>query len=110
MTEGESTLEDGKTRQVIAAKLAGGLQVEVYPRAETSEMFNEIIGRLRTGAGDDLDQKLIVAGVTDYVVEANDIEQSCESCMYYLVHREFCDLPELMIPVEPDWPCRLWRI
>jgi hypothetical protein len=34
----------------------------------------------------------------------------CQECMYYLVHRKWCDLPELFVPVEPDWYCRLWRI
>jgi hypothetical protein len=34
----------------------------------------------------------------------------CQECMYYLVHRKWCDLPELALPVEPDWCCRLWRI
>jgi hypothetical protein len=30
--------------------------------------------------------------------------------MYYQVHRRFCELPELMVPVEPGWSCRLWRL
>jgi hypothetical protein len=30
--------------------------------------------------------------------------------MYYMVHSKCCDLPELALPVEPDWWCRLWRI
>lgn len=32
------------------------------------------------------------------------------TCMYFLVHRKWCDLPELSVPVEPEWWCRLWRI
>ena len=39
-----------------------------------------------------------------------DIEQACETCMYYKVHRRYCELPELELPVEPEWSCRLWRI
>jgi hypothetical protein len=30
--------------------------------------------------------------------------------MYYLIRRRHCALPELDLPVEPDWSCRLWRI
>lgn len=102
--------EDDRLRGEIAAMLKAGLETEAWPRAETSEMVNEIVGRLRGEAGDDLTAKLAVAGLTDHTVEADEIEQPCETCMYYLVHRRFCELPELMIPVEPHWSCRLWRI
>ena len=97
-------------RSVIAGKLKAGLKTEVFPRAETSEMVNEFITRLQNEAGDDLDKKLIISGFTDYTIEAHDIEQPCETCMYYQTHNKFCDLPELMLPVEPEWSCRLWRI
>jgi hypothetical protein len=29
--------------------------------------------------------------------------------MYYLVYNKFFDLPEIAIPIEPDWCCRFWR-
>ena len=102
--------DDEQLRGEIEAKLKGGLETEAWPRAETSEMVNEIVGRLRSEAGEDLTAKLVVAGVTDHTIEADEIEQPCETCMYFLVHRRFCELPELMIPVEPHWSCRLWRI
>lgn len=105
-----SAAEDDRLRGEIEAKLKSGLKTEAWPRAETSEMVNEVVGRLRTEAGDDLTAKLMVAGVTDHTIEADDIEQPCETCMYYLVHRQFCELPEMMIPVRPHWSCRLWRI
>lgn len=97
-------------RTIIAEKLKAGLKTEVYPRAETSEMVNDFVARLQNEAGDDLDKKLIISGFTDYTVEAHEIEQPCETCMYYQTHNKFCDLPELMLPVEPEWSCRLWRI
>ena len=105
-----STAEDDALRARIADLLAAGLKTEAFPRAESSEMVNEIIRRLREEAGDDLGKKLVIAGFTDHVIEADGIEQPCETCMYYLVHRRFCELPELMLPVEPHWSCRLWRI
>ncbi len=110
MSETESAARDDALREEIAARLKAGLETEAWPRAETSEMVNEVVARLRAEAGDDLTAKLVVAGVTDHTVEAEEIEQPCETCMYYLVHRRFCELPELMIPVAPEWSCRLWRI
>jgi hypothetical protein len=110
MTDRASSPDDDKLRDDIATRLASGLKTEVWPRAETAEMVNDFVARLRTEAGDDLDKKLIVAGFTNHTIEADGFEQPCETCMYYLVHRKFCDLPELMLPVEPHWSCRLWRI
>lgn len=110
MTQEASSPEDDAQRDQIGKMLSGDLETEVWPRAETSEMVNEIVGRLRTEAGDDLEKKLVIGGFTDHMIEADEIEQPCETCMYYLVHRRFCELPELMVAVEPEWSCRLWRI
>lgn len=98
------------TRAEIAKLLSEGLKTEAWPRAEASEDVNEIVNRLQVEAGDYLKKKLVISGFTDYTVEADGIEQPCETCMYYKVHAKFCDLPELMLPVEPEWSCRLWRI
>lgn len=103
-------MDSETTRADIAMLLSSGLKTEAWPRAETSADVNKIVGRLQVEAADDLEKKLIVAGFTDYTVEADEIEQPCETCMYYQVHAKFCELPELMLPVEPEWSCRLWRI
>lgn len=108
--EGIDIVAETKIRKEISEKLTGGLKTEVFPRAETSEMVNEFVTRLQQEAGEDIDKKLIISGFTNYPVEADEIEQPCETCMYYLAHRKFCELPELMLPVEPEWSCRLWRI
>jgi hypothetical protein len=100
---------DGPVRDQIAALLQGGLKTEVWPRAESSEDVAALVQRLH-GVAADLRGKLVVAGFTDHVITADGLEQPCETCMYYLVNRRFCELPELMLPVEPDWSCRLWRI
>ncbi len=97
-------------RQDIAARLAAGLETEVWPRAGTSEEVNALVRRLQVEAGDDLVKKLVISGFTDHTIVAEDMPQPCETCMYYKVHARFCDLPELMLPVEPEWSCRLWRI
>lgn len=96
-------------RREIRALLAGGLETEVFPRADSAEEVRAVIGRLQA-VGADLPRRLVVAGVTLTPVEHGGIEQPCETCMYYLVHRRHCELPELDMPVEPSWSCRLWRI
>jgi hypothetical protein len=100
---------DEETLERIRELLAGGLKTEVFPRADSQDEVIAVTGRLRA-AGDDLEAKLVIAGFTDHPVEYGGIEQACETCMYFLVHRRFCELPELMVSVEADWSCRLWRI
>jgi hypothetical protein len=101
---------DQALRAEIGSLLRSDLKTEAWPRANTSAMIETVIARLRTERGGDLTAKLVIAGFTDHPVAANQIEQPCETCMYYLVHRQFCELPELMLPVSPQWSCRLWRI
>lgn len=105
-----SPVGDDELRARIARLLADGLEAEVYPRADTPEETQAIIARLRTEAGADLEKRLRIGGFTLDKVEHGGIEQLCETCMYYLVHRRYCELPELDMPVEPQWSCRLWRI
>jgi hypothetical protein len=70
-----------------------------------------VIAQLRALAADDYATRLAVAGFTrePYAAE-DDLAQACANCMYYVIHRRFCELPELMLPVRPEWSCRLWRI
>jgi hypothetical protein len=56
---------------------------------------------------DDLKNKLIIGGFLNHPYGAE--QDRCMECMYYLVHRKWCDLPELAVPVEAEWWCRLWR-
>jgi hypothetical protein len=100
---------DDAKRDEIRSLLSAGLGTEAFPRADTHELVQEIVGRLQT-EGKDLSAKLIVSGFLLSPVDHNGVLQSCESCMYFLVRRRHCSLPELDLPVEPDWSCRLWRI
>lgn len=102
-------MQDEARREQIAKYLDVGLITEVEPRADTSEQTQQIVHRLKS-ASDDVIGKLIIAGVTEYPVEHDGLEQACETCMYYAVHRHYCALPELDVPVWPHWSCRLWRI
>jgi hypothetical protein len=101
--------DDDKRREEIRELLAGGLKTEVYPRADTHEQVQEIVARLRAADGD-LKARLVIGGFTLDPIMHEGIEQSCETCMYYKVHRRYCELPEFEVPVEPEWSCRLWRI
>jgi hypothetical protein len=101
--------DDAKEREEIRSLLAGGLETEVFPRADTHEEVMAIVARLQA-AQDDLKVQLVIAGFTLKPIDHDGIEQACETCMYYKVHRRYCELPELEVPVEPEWSCRLWRI
>ena len=89
--------------------LGAGLPTEVRPRADTHQQVLAIVQRLREEAHD-LTGKLTIAGFTLIPVEHEGMTQLCRTCMYYHIHRRHCVLPELDLPVEPLWSCRLWRI
>ncbi|CAE6784452.1 hypothetical protein [Nitrospira defluvii] len=105
---------DDILRSKLQQLLKDGLKTEVEPRAYTSEMVTQLVSRLQAIPPDHYADKLTAAGVTltPYAPpeDDDDLKQSCETCMYFVIHRQFCDLPELHLPVEKDWSCRLWRI
>ena len=101
-------MDEAATRAEIKAALNAGLKAEVYPRADTAEQLQQIGDRLR-GAFD-LKQKLSIGGFTLKPVDHGGVEQACSSCTNFLVHKRFCERPELQLPVEPEWSCRLWRL
>ena len=103
------TSSDDEVRERIAQLLAGDLATDWRHRADDSQRFNEVTAALR-GSDGELATKLRLAGFTDHPVAHEDIDQACESCMYYLVHRRWCALPELELPVAPQWSCNVWRI
>lgn len=103
---------DANVRERLAAMLQGGLQTQWRQRAYSSEAVNEIIADLQRLREDDFAGKLLIAGFTLQAFEDadEDISQACATCMYYEMHRQFCALPELMLPVKAEWSCRLWRV
>jgi hypothetical protein len=66
------------------------------------------VGRMR--ATGDLKERCVIAGLARKPVEDDGITKACDNCIYFLGRREWCDLPELNIPVDPDWYCDLWRV
>jgi hypothetical protein len=104
-----SQADDDTLRQKIAGLLAPqGLQTQTEPVPESNIEFNQILNDLRALPADALEDKLIMAGFTDQPYGEDGYR--CLECMYYLTHRRWCDLPELNLPVQPQWWCRLWRI
>ena len=92
----------------IAEMLADGLKTQVEPFPETEKEFNDLLVELRRLAPDDLKGRLVIGGFLDHPYGPDNMR--CMECMYFLANRKWCDLPELAVPVEPDWWCRLWRI
>jgi hypothetical protein len=104
MSEGD----DPKLRKLIADLLADGLNTQVEPFPPTEKEFAEITVKLRALKPDDIKGKLIVGGFIDRPYGPDNWR--CADCIYYLANRKWCDLPELAVPVEADWYCRLWRM
>ncbi len=102
-------MSDDAIRKEAEGLLKSGLKTEAFPRAYDDAQIQDVITRLQKSDGS-LEARLVIGGFTLDPVEDEDIEQACETCMYYLVHRRYCELPELDVPVEPEWSCRLWRI
>jgi hypothetical protein len=92
----------------IAQMMKEGLVTQTEPFPETNKEFAEILDLLRELDPDDLESKLVISGFVDHPYGPE--KQRCMECMYFLVHRKWCDLPELSVPVEAEWWCRLWRI
>ena len=105
---------DDARRAQIDAALAAGLDTEWAGRAGSSDEVYAVCQRLQGLASDDVEARLVIAGFTPHPFiaadDADGIEQCCALCMYFERHRRFCNLPELMLPVEPTWSCVLWRI
>jgi hypothetical protein len=100
--------EEQELRARIEQLLGGGLRTETEPFPETEREFGQLLAELRGLPPHDLAARLVKSGFTDKPYGPEQMR--CQECMYYLVHRKWCDLPELSVPVEPEWWCRLWRI
>ena len=103
-----SSSDDDRLRDQIGAMMGTGLKTQTEPFPETDKEFGVLLAQVRELAPDDLEGKLVLTGFVDKPYGPDQMR--CQECMYYLVHRKWCDLPELALPVEPDWWCRLWRI
>jgi|GEM_PF-203981 len=97
-------------RMWVAELLGQGLDTMIEPFPRTEKEFYEIVEELRTLKPDDLIGRLRIGGFLDHQVTVDSDLQRCKECIYYLPNAKWCDLPELPIPVEAEWWCRLWKL
>lgn len=100
--------EHAETLLMIGEILESGLQTQVEPFPESEKEFTEIVNALRILNPGDIENKLVIAGFLDH--PHGPERRRCMECINFLVNRKWCDLPELALPVKPEWYCRLWRI
>jgi hypothetical protein len=94
----------------ISSLLDGGLNTTLDPFPETQIEFQAILDELGQLPPDDLLNRLDIGGFLPRPREVHGVVQRCQECIYYLPHRQWCDLPELPVPVKPEWWCRLWKV
>lgn len=93
-------------RETISQLLSEGLKTQIGPVPETLQDREAITDSLRELDRKHYEEILVVAGFADHPV----FENRCAECMYYVTSSRWCALPEIALPVEPEWWCRLWRI
>jgi hypothetical protein len=90
--------------------LAYGIEPILEPFPKTQYEFLAIVEELRALHENDLIGRLRIGGFTNYSMGEGEDIQRCQECIYYHPNRKWCDLPELPIPVEAHWWCRLWKL
>jgi hypothetical protein len=106
-------LTDTGLRDELAQRLAAGLETKWQQRAYDSDEIEKVLRQLRSLAPLDRTGRLIIAGFIPrpyLAAEEPELEQGCSTCMYFERNRQYCNLPELALPVRPEWSCVLWRI
>jgi hypothetical protein len=100
--------QEDAIRAEMTKLLGDGLKTQTEPFPENDSEFGQLLRELRDLDPDDLVGKLVLSGWIDKPYGPDNMR--CKECIYYLVDRRWCDIPELALPAEPDWWCRLWRI
>lgn len=77
------------------------------PFPESEQERSAVIAELRLRRPEDLEGRLAVAGFQDH---PGIDGMRCKECEHFDLERQFCVLPDIALPVNPDWWCRLWRI
>lgn len=87
-----------------------GIDPIIEPFPKTQSEFLAIVEELRALHENDLIGRLRIGGFTNYSMGEGEDIQRCKECIYYHPNRKWCDLPELPIPVDAHWWCRLWKL
>lgn len=101
---------DDTVRAWADGLLAFGIDPILEPFPRTQNEFLAIVEELRSLHEHDLIGRLRIGGFTNYSIGEGEDIQRCQECIYYHPNRKWCDLPELPIPVEAHWWCRLWKL
>lgn len=92
----------------VGKLLATGLETKTEPFPRDQTEFEEILKELRQLEPSDVYNRLIIGGFVDH--PHGPEQQRCMECIYFLPNRTWCDLPEIDLPVESYWWCRLWKM
>ncbi len=105
-------LKTGSSTERLLAEvgklLASGLETRTEPFPKNQQEFDGILGELRQLKSNDVYNRLIIAGFLDHPHGPD--QNRCMECIYFLPHKTWCDLPEIDLPVESYWWCRLWKV
>jgi hypothetical protein len=102
--------ETETVRVWVDGLLSYGVPSTMSPFPETQQQFLGIVRELRQLDRNDLLGRLDIGGFANHEVGTGEEMQRCMECIYYLPNGKWCDLPELPVPVEPHWWCRLWKM
>jgi len=102
--------ETETVRLWVDGLLSYGVKSTMNPFPETQAEFLAIVRDLRQLNENDLLGRLDIGGFANYTIGEGEGTQRCQECIYYLPNGKWCDLPELPIPVEAHWWCRLWKM
>ncbi len=109
------TLGENILREVIAKVLQQGIQTDTA-LPDSDREWQHIVDALKCVPDNALLPLLELGGFADRSLgESGEMEDGrmvlrCQECIYYLPRRKWCDFPELPLPVEPHWYCRLWKL
>lgn len=97
-------------RMWVDGLLEYGVPSTMEPFPKTQAEFLAIVNQLGQLHENDLLGRLDIGGFANYTIGEGEGMQRCQECIYYLPNGRWCDLPELPVPVEPHWWCRLWKM
>lgn len=100
--------EIGPALDAIRGLLAAGIDGPDRPMPHSKQEFEEVLASMRRFDPNDVKGILAMAGLRNH--PAGQAQRRCLECTYFLPTYSWCDLPELSMPVEPYWSCRLWSI
>jgi hypothetical protein len=86
-----------------------GIDPIIEPSPKTPDEALAIVEELRALHENDLIGRLRISGCSNHGIGEGARVQRCKECINYHPKRRWCDLPELPIPVDAHWRCRLWK-